>query len=136
MMSGARGESVRAERAARRARRSPYRRRTFVIRLELADLGPGQRRAPAPVRLERGAVARGVERVEKFLVGADRLFDEVARRRGEDRAPLGVVGIKKGRSAPARERRGELPAEIGRILEPGIDAIAAIGRMAVRRVAR
>ena len=39
------------------------------------------------------------------------------------------------RSAPALQRRGELPAEIGGVLEAGVDAVAAVGRVAVRGVA-
>ena len=39
------------------------------------------------------------------------------------------------RSGPALQRRGKLPAEIGGVFEAGVDAVAAIGRMAVRGVA-
>ena len=39
------------------------------------------------------------------------------------------------RAGPALQDGSELPAEIGSVLETGIDAITAIGRVAVRRVA-
>ena len=38
------------------------------------------------------------------------------------------------RSGPALQRRGKFPAEIGGVFEAGVDAVAAIGRVAVRGI--
>ena len=39
------------------------------------------------------------------------------------------------RSGPALQRRRQFPAEIGGVFEAGVDAVTAIGRMAVRGIA-
>src|SRR5581483_5617884 len=62
--------------------------------------------------------------------------DELAGNVAEDRAALGVVGREQRVATPALQSRGELPAEIDRVLEPVVEAEAPIGRMTVGGIAR
>src|SRR5439155_14780934 len=60
---------------------------------------------------------------------------EILRDLLEDRLALVAVGLQQRVAAPAVQLRGQLPAEIDRILQSVVEAEAAIGRMAVRGVA-
>ena len=97
------------------------------------------------MRLEIGAGARERRRgrivdldLERRLVAAER-FGKSARISGianRKRPPLGLVTCQKVRPALVRERGGELPAEVDRILDGGVVAEAAGGREEVGRIAR
>ena len=52
----------------------------------------------------------------------------------EDRAALLGVAVKQPGAAPVVQHGGELPAQVDGILEPRIQPVRAIGRMAVRRI--
>src|SRR5579871_2461954 len=95
--------------------------------------GTGLARLPLP--FESLAIPFGTEGREKIAVLLDRFFDEITRGGFEHRPPLGVIGIKEFISCPASQDGSKLPAEIDRVLEARIDAIAAVGRMAVGGVA-
>src|SRR3712207_831898 len=133
MVAGPGADLMRARRAGPPAG-APDDKRTFVVRLEAAHLGTIARCARGPFALELGAVPSGIEALQELPVGQDRPLDEVPRRRSEDGAPLGIVAVEQVRPAPALQRGRELPAESARVLEAEIDAMAAIGRMAVRCV--
>src|SRR5262245_40838130 len=66
---------------------------------------------------------------EPITILVDAPGDEVAPGLLEDRAALRRVRVEQGLAAPALEFRGELPAQVARVLEPGVDAVAAVGRM-------
>ena len=92
--------------------------------------------AAMPRSLERGAVAVGVVGLQKGAILGDETLDEIARGRGKDRATLGIIAVEQRLIPPALDHGGEFPAKIARILKARVDAIAAIGRMAMRRVPR
>src|SRR5262245_13079509 len=62
-------------------------------------------------------------------------YDEILRRLLEDWAPLLAIGGEQRAAAPPLQAGRELPAEVGRILEPVVDAVAAVGRVAVSGIA-
>src|SRR4051812_31074257 len=70
-----------------------------------------------PRLLELRAVALGAVAREESAVLADARRDEVFGHLLEDRPPLFTVRAQQRVAAPAFEHRGELPAEIGGILE-------------------
>src|SRR5215472_15105034 len=126
-------ESVAATNPARRARGSPHDRRAFIVRL--VRRGGYLARGPAaPRQLELTAVPlRAVALQERAVLG-DALDDRFSRP-GEDRAALIGVAVKQVRAAPAVEHGGQLPPEVDRVLEPGVEPVGAVGRVAVCRVA-
>ena len=110
-------------------------RRALVMRLERVHLAFGAAAALGPLPLEGGLVAGRVVSPEEVPVRGDRALDEIPRRGQEDRPPLRLVRLQQSRAAPALQHRRQLPAEIGRVLEARVDAVAAIGRVAVGRIA-
>src|ERR1035441_1266298 len=64
---------------------------------------------------------------------------ELAPGQGEDggshRMTLGVVAVEQLVRRPARHGRAQLPAEVQRVLQPGVHSLGARGRVGVRRVA-
>ncbi len=136
MVAGARLEGVRAVRAAHAARRTEHDRRAFVVRLVSCD---ARRRAIGmlvPGALELGAIALRAVALEEFLVLADIGLDEILRGLLEDRPPFLGVGVEQRRATPALEAGGDLPTQIGDVVEPVVEPIGAVGRMAVGGVAR
>src|SRR5579864_988076 len=135
VMAGARLEGMLAMRGRLAAGRTRDHRRAFVIRLvghePIADAGL----ALLPGVLKLGAVARGVVAIEEMPVPVDAASDEILARLLEDRVALVAIGLEQRVTAPAFELRRQFPAEVAHILEAVIEAEAAIGRMAVRRVA-
>src|SRR5262249_38504694 len=73
--------------------------------------------------------------LQELAVDADAVLDEVLRRFQEHRAPLFGVGLQQDIAAPALEPGGELPPQIGDIIKTVVEAVAAIGRMAVGGIA-
>src|SRR5262245_3914445 len=135
-MAGARLEGVRAVRAAHTARRTEDNRRALVMRLVGGD---ARRRVIGmfiPGALEFGAVALWAILLEEFAIIADMALDRVVRELLEHRPTLVRIAIQQRSATPAVQRRGDLPAEIGNIIEPIVEPIGAIGRMTVRRIAR
>ncbi len=104
------------------------------MRLERMHLPDRAARPGSPGRGEGLRIARRIMRGEEIAVAGDRSLDEVARRRGEDRAPFGPVAREQTRAGPAPERGIELPGAVHGILEARVDAVAAIGWVAVRGV--
>lgn len=51
-----------------------------------------------------------------------------------DRVPFGVVGVEQGGSGVAVQHRGQFPAEVGRVLQPGVHALSAGRTVHVRGV--
>src|SRR5580698_3834093 len=127
--------TVRADSATRRTGSAEYDWRSGIIRIERVDLVGSAGRALVPRRLEIGAVARRVVGVEEIAVDENRLLDEIARRRSEYRPPFRTVAVEQSRRRPALQHGGELPRQVDRVFEAAVDAIAAVRRMAVRRVA-
>ena len=60
----------------------------------------------------------------------------VAQHAGGDRMALGVVGIEEAVRRRPLDHLGQLPAEIHRILHPGLQPLPAVRRMDVRGIAR
>src|SRR6185437_675552 len=86
----------------------------------------------APRLLELGAVPLGAVAGEEVAVVLDAAGDRLAGF-DEDRAPFAGVAVEQRRLAPSVEERGELPAEVDRVLKPGVGPVAPVGRPAVRR---
>src|SRR5262249_21606557 len=124
-----------AKRAATRPGRSPDDRRALIIWLEGIDLRARARFALRPCAFEAASVTSGIELFQEAAISGNRLFDEIARRGLEDGAALCIVGSKQLLAAPALQHGGKLPAEIACVLQPGVDAIPTVGRMAVGRIA-
>src|SRR5262245_33067008 len=135
MMPGARLVGVVAVRAANAVRRAGDHRRALVVRLVDQHAVAAIRIQSIPRAYEFLAVAlRTVAREElAFLLDAG--GDEVVAGLLEDRAPLVAVGLQQPIATPTLQRGGQLPAEIGHVLEPVVEAETAIGRMAVGGVA-
>src|SRR3954453_14065327 len=72
---------------------------------------------------------------QEFRFFIDACRNEVFSGLLEDRAPLARVGFEQCLAAPALDRGREFPAEIAGIFQAIVEAKAAVGRMAVRRVA-
>ena len=53
----------------------------------------------------------------------------------EDRAPFLAVRAQQGVAPPALQSGGQFPPEIGGVFEPVIEAVGAVGRVAVRGIA-
>src|SRR6516164_6678751 len=98
------------------------------------DLGACTHFALRPRAFEAGPVADRIELSKEAAIIRNRLFDEIARRRLKDGTALAVIGSQQLVAAPALEHGGKLPAQIARILKPGVDAIPPVWRMAVGRV--
>jgi hypothetical protein len=126
-------EGVLAADAGRRARGPADDGRAFVVRLV-----PGRGRLPAghaaPRPLEVAAVATRAVALEERAILRDALRDHFCGP-GDDRAPLPRVAVEQLRSAPASQYRGQLPSQVHRVLKPGVEAMRAVWRMAVRRIA-
>src|SRR5215813_4783203 len=135
-MAGACLEGVRATRAARPTRRAEHDRRAFVMRL----IGDDARRRAVGMRvpgaLELGAIALRAVALEELAVLADIGLDEILGRLLEHRPPLLRVGRKQRGAAPTLQRRSDLPAKIGDVIEPIVEPIGAIRRMAVSGITR
>src|SRR6185295_3900849 len=136
MMAGARLEGVRAVRAARAARRTEHDRRAFVVRLVGNDARRRVIGMLVPGALDLRAIALRAITLEEFAILANVGLDEIIRRFLEDRAPLLGVGVEQRRPTPSLERRGDLPAKIGDVIEPVVEPISAVGRMTMCRIAR
>jgi len=135
-MPGPRLDHVRAFGAVDAAPRTDDHGRAFVV--GLVDVG-AQPACPFPEGFPGGfefrfVAFRAVARQE-FGIGCDSGLDEVPAGLLEDRAPLVGVGGQQRVAAPAFDPGRQLPAEVGRILQPVVEAEAAVGRVAVRRVA-
>src|SRR5215472_6484470 len=126
-------ESVAATNPARRARGSPHDRRAFIVRL-VRRRGYLARGPAAPRELELAAVPLRTVALEERAVLGDTLDDRFSRSR-EDRAAFGGVAVEQARATPAVQHGGQLPAEVDRVLEPGVEPVSAVRRMAVRRIA-
>src|SRR5579859_5298959 len=111
-------------------------RRSFVVRFEAVDLRARSRFAFGPGGFKRGLVDCGIELLEEIAICVNCCFDKILCRGQKNRAPLFIVGLKKIGTSPSLQCGGELPAEIPRILESRVDAVSAIGRMAMRSVTR
>src|SRR5262245_53108625 len=72
--------------------------------------------------------------MEEIPIGLNARENEVFRRFPENRLPLFRVSVQQRPATPAVQTRGQLPAEIDNIVEPIVEAVAAIGRMAVRGI--
>ena len=66
----------------------------------------------------------------------DVVHDEVPRGRHEDRLAFRAIGFQQAGGRPALQGGGELPAEVAGVFKARIDAISAIGGMAMGGVAR
>src|SRR5262245_2095304 len=73
---------------------------------------------------------------EKIPIGPDTPKDEILGSLLENRLPLLSIGLQQGIAAPAIDARGKLPAKIGNVVEPVVESIAAIGRVAVGGITR
>src|SRR5262249_22210592 len=100
------------------------------------DLRACARLALRPRAFEAGSVADRTERCKEAAIIGNRLFDEIARRRLEDGAALGIVRLQQALAAPTLQHGGKLPSQIARILKPNVDAIPPVRRMAVGGIAR
>ena len=101
----------------------------LVVGLEGVDLGAGAGFAQPH---SRNASLYRIERRQEDAVGGDGLLDEIARWTGTRAAA--PRRTHRALARPALQRGGELPAEVAGVLG-GIDAVAAVGRMAVGRIA-
>src|SRR5262249_50804110 len=88
-----------------------------------------------PGALDLGTIALRAVAVEEFPVRPDAPGNEILRRLEEDRAPFLGVGAQQVVASPAREPGGELPAEIGDIIEAAVEPVRSVRRMAVGGVA-
>ena len=88
----------------------------------------------APRQLELAAVPLRAVAFEERAVLGDALGDRFSRP-GEHRAALLRVAVEQVRAAPAVQDGGQLPAEVDRVLEPSVESMGAVGRVAVRRIA-
>src|SRR6185437_6201340 len=135
MVAGARYIGMIPMRRCLAARRTGDHRRAFVIRLighqPIADAG-----LPfGPGALEFFAIAFGVVALQELAIPFDPPGDEILAGLLEDRMTFFAIGLQELLAAPAFELRLQLPAEIDDVLEPIVEAEAAIRRMAVRRIA-
>ena len=107
MVSRARRERVRAERAAAAAGKTPHDRGARVV--WLVRLRPIAEIALArlPGALEIGAIVRRIVPIEERLVARDPRRDEVLGDFAEDRTALGVVGGEQCICGPAVQSRGK-----------------------------
>ena len=64
-----------------------------------------------------------------------RFVERVLKGPGASRFLSAFLPFQQRLAAPALQGGGELPAQVARVLQPGVDAVAAVGRMAVRGVA-
>src|SRR5262245_34183734 len=128
-------EAVRAVSGAHAVGRAEYHRRTLVVRLIAEHARGGGVLVLLPGLLEFLPIALRAVAVEEIPVGVDARGDEIFRRVMEDRTPLFGVRAQQRVAAPAVEPGGELPSEIGRVVEPAVEAVSAIGRMAVGGIA-
>ncbi|GAA2730433.1 hypothetical protein GCM10010360_11720 [Streptomyces nogalater] len=91
-----------------------------------------------------GAGVAGVRRVDQLAEDlAQRLDVRAAEQRGRlgadgaqhplaDGVPLGVVRVQQAVGGPAPDLGGELPAEVGRVLETEVEGLSAHGHYAFR----
>ncbi len=135
MVARPRRESVLAARPADRARRAGDDRRALVM----GHVGRHPRGARATVRRpglgEPRRVARRIEAVEEQPVLRHPRGDKAPGGVFDHRPALGAVGAKQRLAAPPAQHRRELPGEIDRVLEAGVEAEPAIRRVAVGGVA-
>nr|BFE80884.1 hypothetical protein GCM10020093_034850 [Planobispora longispora] len=94
------------------------------LTVELSVLGPqrGGRLRAAAFRLGTGAGERAVGegRGEQLLLGG-----AVGDGLGCDRTALGLVAVQQCRACPALEHGGELPADVHRVADAGVEAVSA-----------
>lgn len=88
-----------------------------------------------PLALKLGAVTIRVVAHEESAVVRNALGDRLSGL-DEDRAALCGVAVEQRRFAPFRQHGGELPPEVDCVLEAGVQAVGAVGRVAVRGIPR
>ena len=121
MMARACDKAVFADGAAYAVRGPENRRRALIIGFERIDLGNRSFRPLRPCVLERRRVDVRIERPQEIAIGGNRFGDEVSRRGGEYRPAFQVVAVEQGLAPPPLQQRGQLPAEVARVLKTGID---------------
>src|SRR5262245_56648553 len=111
MMTGAGLQRMRAVRAAHAARRTKHDRRALIMRLVGSDARSRAIGMIVPGALKLAAIALRAVALEEFTIFADVRLDEIFRGLLEDRAPFLGIGVEQRRTAPAVQRRGDLPAK-------------------------
>src|SRR5690348_5217517 len=135
MMPGARLERMIAVRAGAAARRAHHDGRALVVRLVAVHALAEVAFARGPGLLEFAAIARGIETREEVALLADARGDEILGNIAKHRLALRRIGIEQPLAAPAVQLRRQLPAEIDRVLEPVVEAEAAVRRMRMGGIA-
>src|SRR5581483_11634226 len=134
-MAGAGRKRMRAAGARSAVRRAEHDRRTFIVRLVGEDPRGCRPLMILPGVLEFGAVLVRAVAGEKRCVFLDPGLDKIPAGFQEDRLPLLAIALEQSIAAPALQHGGELPAEIGDVVETVVETVAAIGRMRMRGVA-
>src|SRR5689334_17944275 len=112
--------------AAHAAGRAHHHGRTFVVRL-VALRAHGSRLAVLrPGSLELRAIALRVVALEPDPILVDATGDHHFTGFLEDRPPLLVIRIQQPLTAPALQPRGQLPPEVRRVLEAGIQTETSV----------
>lgn len=106
------------------------------------DRGEVSREIPVDLRQAEEAVQQLAEQRRGTAVALDqRQLDQEGLGLGTfgdgpaDRVAFGVIGVEQAGWRPAPEVRGQLPAEVHRVLEAGVESLGADGEVDVRGVA-
>src|SRR4051812_32468458 len=129
-------EAVLAVRGANTTSRPRHDWRALVVRLIALRTRPKLVLPPVPRALELREIALGIKAFEELCVLPDASGDEVLTHGLEHGTALVVVRAQQRLAAPAFERGLQLPAQVDGVLQPIVEAEAAVGRVAVRSIAR
>src|SRR5690349_16195796 len=99
--------------------------------MRLVRLWPPAPQAPVlgPGALEVRAIALGVMLLEPFPVALDAAGDHRLASLHENRTSLRMVGVQQRLPTPALQLGGQLPPEVRRVLQAGVQTESTVRRM-------